>query len=160
MVVKLSISKDDIYEEVAKTTSYTGSKKDQLAETDTPKAYDTMATTDEDADQLDRFWQEGWIQVGEALKRYIDNIPSTPTIISSRPYYTLSLMLPSNFDTGLSGVMCQELHSFMINFIIAKWFAFTSKTEATEYAQEAGSLLEGLQRKACCKVKPSRPTYN
>ena len=48
----LTTDKNDVYEEVAKTTSYAGAK------TDDATAYDKIFTTDADKEMLERFWQE------------------------------------------------------------------------------------------------------
>jgi hypothetical protein len=45
----LTVNKEKVYEEVAKTTSYTGAKMDDEL------AYDRIFTTDEDKSMLERF---------------------------------------------------------------------------------------------------------
>lgn len=63
VVFKVSIN--EVYQEVAKTTSYTGAKMD----TD-ENAYDRIFTTDEDKTMLERFWNESKNMIAGSLKNY------------------------------------------------------------------------------------------
>ena len=55
--------------------------------------------------------------------------------------------------------MEREAASYMVLSIVSKWYAFTNKDEAGDYAAGAASMLEGVRRKACHKRKPRRPVY-
>ena len=44
--------------------------------------------------------------------------------------------------------------------ITAKWYTFTNKEEATDYAAGAATNVEDIMRKAFFKKKPRRPMYN
>ena len=52
-IIVFQIQKDTVYNEVAKTTSYTGAKMEG-----DEGAYDRIFTTDEDKIMLERFWNE------------------------------------------------------------------------------------------------------
>lgn len=144
----LSANKDDVYEEVAKTTSYTGAKMDDAA------AYDRIFTTDEDKAMLERFWNESKNTISESLKDFLADEAEADGV------YTLTLALPSSFNEGLLESMGRSLFSFFVMNIVAKWFTFTNKQEATDYATAAASNIEDIKRKAFSKKKPQRPTYN
>lgn len=60
----LTVNKEKVYEEVAKTTSYTGAKMDDEL------AYDRIFTTDEDKCILERFWCESRNTICNSLKKY------------------------------------------------------------------------------------------
>ena len=120
----LKIKKEDVYNEVAKTTSYTGAKMEDDA------AYERIFTTAEDKTMLERFT------------------------------YTLTLELSASFDDSLLESMERSLFSFFVMNITAKWYTFTNKNEATDYAAGAATNLEDIMRKAFFKKKPRRPTYN
>lgn len=180
MEVTFDINKDEVYTEVAQTSSYTGAKMD-----DDANAYERIFTTDEDKSQLDRFWNESCVTFCEVMKRYLvsdtpitqtsavtpmsepfhPSIPDIPSvIIPIHPFgevtgHRFNMELSKSFDTALLPSMRQELFSYFVMNITAKWYGFTNKKEATEYADAAASLLEGVHRKACFKRKPQRPTY-
>ncbi len=109
----LIVAKGDVYDEVALTTSYTGSKMGG-----DPDAYERIYTTTADQAQLNRFWTES----GEAMQ--------------------------------------EEMRSFFVMNITAKWYVFTNKGEAGQYSLDAAAHMEGLRRKACYKRRPVRPTYD
>ena len=193
MEVTLDIYKDEVYTEVAQTSSYTGAKMD-----DDANAYERIFTTDEDKSQLERFWNESCVTFCEIMKRYlvseldlrnsvikpiekvqpqadeiqpqalggIEEIPFEPwhpnlPIEVTTPIigHRFKLDFSKSFDSALIPSMRQELFSYFVMNITAKWYGFTNKKEAGEYAAAAASLLEGIHRKACYKRKPQRPTY-
>ena len=151
MNVILTVNRDKVYDEVAQTTSYTGAKK--LDEDE--NAYDRIFTTDEDRSQLSRFWDETCVGACEMLKNFLASEG-----IDAAGNYTLELSVSASFDPTLRKSMEKELFSYFVTSITARWYTFTNKNEAPEYAAAAASLLEGVHRKACFKKKPTRPKFN
>lgn len=146
--ISLTINKDAVYEEVAKTTSYTGAKMDD------EHAYERIFTTDEDATILERFWNECKNMVCNSLKKVLESETE------EQGTYTLNLQLSSAFDESLVESMQRSLFSFFVMNITAKWYTFANKSEATGYATEAATYIEDIMRKAYFKKKPVRPTYD
>lgn len=148
MEITLSVNKDAVYEEVAKTTSYTGAKMDD------EHAYERIFTTDEDKDILERFWDECKNTVCNSLKKVLVSENEAAGV------YTLTLGLSTAFDDSLTESMQRSLFSFFVMNITAKWYTFANKSEATGYATEAATYIEDIMRKAFFKKRPTRPTYN
>lgn len=146
--ISLTISKKAVYEEVAQTTSYTGAKMDD------EHAYERIFTTDEDAKQLERFWNECKNMVCNSLKKVLESETE------QQGTYTLNLELSSAFDESLVESMQRSLFSFFVMNITAKWFTFANKSEATGYATEAATYIEDIMCKAYFKKRPIRPTYD
>lgn len=142
------IEKEEVYTEVAQTSSYTGAKMDN-----DPNAYERIFTTDEDRSQLERFWNESCVTFCEVMKRYL--VSETSTSGGHR----FEMEFSKSFDPALLPSMRQELFSYFVMNITAKWYGFSNKGESGEYAATAAALLEGIHRKACYKRKPQRPTY-
>lgn len=145
--VTIIINKDEVYEEVAQTTSYTGAKMEN-----DEKAYDRIFTTEGDRSQLERFWNESCVAVCETLKEFVQQE------LSERDSFTLSLALSSAFDPALEPAMRKELFSFFVTNIVCKWYVFTNKKEAGDFAATAVAMLDGVKRKAYYRRKPKRPT--
>lgn len=143
----LTVNKNEVYEEVAKTTSYTGAKMGE------DSAYDRIYTTDDDQGMLERFWNESRNTACNSLKKVLASDTETNGVLN------LALDLSSSFDTVLTDSMKSSLFSFFVMNIIAKWYTFTNKGEAAGYASEAATYLEDVMRKAYYKKKPVRPTY-
>lgn len=147
MDLTLTVNREEVYKEVAQTTSYTGAKMDD------EHAYDRIFTTDEDKTMLERFWNESKTTICNALKRVLDS----ETEASGN--YSLSLDLSSSFDEALTDSMQRSLFSFFVMNITAKWYTFTNKSEAAGYASEAVTYMDDIKRKCFFKKKPTRPTY-
>ena len=149
MEITLRINKEDVYEEVARTTEYTGAKIDD------EHAYEIISTTEEDKTILDRFWNECKNTVTNSLKKVL-----VSEIETEKGEYALTLGLSAAFDESLTESMRRSLYSFFVMSITAKWYTFTNKSEATGYATEAATYIEDIMRKAFFKRRPTRPTYD
>lgn len=149
MEVTLTISKEAVYDEVAKTTEYTGAKMDD------EHAYEVISTTEEDKTMLERFWNECKNMVCNSLKKVLVSENET-----EEGAYVLTLGLSSAFDESLTESMQRSLFSFFVMNITAKWYTFVNKSEATGYATEAATYIEDIMRKAFYKKRPTRPTYD
>jgi len=148
--IKLQVSKADVYNEVAKTTGYTGAKM-----TDDDSAYDRISTTDEDEEMLGRFWNESRAEVAQRLVSLI-----LSEGVNDSGVYELTLGLSSSFDEALQPSMELSLFSYFVQSITAQWYVFTNKGEATGCAARATAMLEDVREKAYYKKKPTRPTYS
>lgn len=148
MTIDFNIDKDAVMTEVAQTTSYTG---DKMQGDDA--AYDRIFTTDEDRSQLERFWNECCTDVCEVLK----NVLGDSSVDASG--FHMRLELNASWDPKLQRPMEKELFSYFVTAIAGKWFVFTNKEEAADYAKGAQSFIEGVHRKAVFKRKPTRPVY-
>lgn len=65
--ITIQVFKDDVYEEVAKATDYTGAK---LIDGD-EKARDRILATDNELSDLGRFWEESVLATNERLKEML-----------------------------------------------------------------------------------------
>ena len=144
----LQVNKEAVYNEVAKTSSYTGAKMEDES------AYERIFTTEEDREMLERFWNESKNAIAGSLKKFLASETEADGT------YTLTLELSASFDESLLESMERSLFSFFVMNITAKWYTFTNKGEATDYAAGAATNLEDIMRKAFFKKKPRRPTYN
>lgn len=148
MEITLKVNKEAVYDEVAKTTEYTGAKMDD------EHAYEVISTTDEDKAMLERFWDECKNMICNSLKKVL------VSEVEVEGVYSLTLGLSTAFDESLTESMQRSLFSFFVMNITAKWYTFTNKSEATGYATEAATYIEDIMRKAFFKKKPTRPTYD
>ncbi len=139
------VSKDEVYEEVAKTTSYTGAKMQG-----DEGAYKRIFTLDADRVMLDRFWTETCDDVTEQFKPFLTSVDSTD------PEYKVSLSLSCAWDSNLQGSINTNLFSFFVNSVVAKWFKFGNKPETESYATEALGIMDDIMSKVYYKKKPTR----
>lgn len=148
MEITLTVNKEAVYDEVAKTTEYTGAKMDD------EHAYEVISITDEDKAMLERFWSECKNMACNSMKKVL------VSEVDSDGEYALTLGLSSAFDPSLTESMERSLFSFFVMNITAKWYTFANKQEATVYASEAATYIDDILRKAFYKKRPTRPTYD
>lgn len=150
MTTTLTIKKQDVLDEVSKTTAYIGAK---MADGD-GTAYDRISTTDADAELLERYWQE-----------CRSNLVSTLTGIrvagedeAADGTLTLTLDIPSElWNAELHDTMERSLLAYLVNGMLAKWQMVTNKQETEAYATQAAANLLELQRMVYRRVRPVRP---
>lgn len=150
MEITLSISKEDVMQEIAVTTAYTGGKMDNDM-----KALHRISTVDEDENHLERFWEESRADICQELIGLV-----TLEGMEDGKHYELKLDVSKSFDEALLPSMKLSLRSFFVHNIVAKWYIYTNKGEAGDYADKATTILDDIHRKAVYKKKPTRPTYD
>lgn len=143
----LTITKSNIYDEVAKTTSYIGAKN-KLE--DGKSAFDQVFVTDADLTMIDRFFNESLDSLRNVLKRFISGVSVADVTI------TWQLEMPSRFDDNLLESIKSSANSFLVNSIIGKWCEITANDKVKEYADNAAALLLDIKDKAFFKKKPTR----
>lgn len=148
MEITLKVNKEAVYDEVAKTTEYTGAKMED------EHAYEVISTTEEDKTMLERFWNECKNMVCNSLKKVLISE------VEAEGEYSLVLGLSTAFDESLTDSMQRSLFSFFVMNITAKWYTFANKSEATGYATEAATYIDDIMRKVYYKKRPERPTYD
>lgn len=158
MEIILSINKDDVMQEVAVTTAYTGGKMIDNDE----HAPERISTVDEDENHLERFWEESRADICQELIGLVtfEGMTTDLSAMEQKPHYELRLNVSKSFDEALLPSMRLSLRSFFVHNIVAKWYVYTNKGEAGDYADKAATLLDDIHRKAVYKKKPTRPTYD
>ena len=152
--VTLTVNKANVYNEVEKTTGYTGAKIEEGGES----AYDRIRTTDEDRELLERFWSEACNAATERLKRFIVSVTEYPEShgVELDRNYVVDLELSSRYDTALNQSVQTSLFSFFVLYIVSRWFKVANKQETESYAQDAASMMDDVMRKIFYKKKPTR----
>lgn len=148
MEITLSISQTEVFQEVARTTSYTATKMN-----DDAKAYERITTVDEDRSELQRFWDESRAEVAQTFIRMLSSEGMDGDT------YNVVLNVSVSFDTALLPSMQLGLFSFFVQSITGKWFVYTNKDEAGAFIDRGSALLEEVREKAFSKKEPVRPTY-
>ena len=143
----LTIKKNDIYEEVAKTTAYIGKK---ATVEDGKSAFDQIFVTEADLAMIERFFNESLDALRNVLKRFITGGSGVDGTI------TWELEMPSRFDDNLLSSINSSANSFLVNSIIGKWCEITANDKVKEYADNAAALLLDIKEKAFYKKKPTR----
>ena len=153
--VSLKVCKSLVYNEVAKTTAYTGAK----ASTDEDSsAYDRIFTTEADKIALETFWSETANAATDTFKEFITSVSSHPASngIDLSQDYEVSLLLSSSFDLLLKDSIESSLFSFFVASIVSKWFKYTNKDDVEAYQKTALGMILDVQNKIYFRKKPKR----
>lgn len=136
--IELEVIREEVYEEVDKTTDYTGSK---LMDTDAG-ARERIAVTQTNLKDLSRFWDEACTSVQERLKEmYLGgSLPGSEN-------FEIKLQVSVAFDKANCPGIEIMLRNYFILTITGKWFVFANKGEAGNYETAANSLMEDIRRK-------------
>ncbi len=151
--VSLNINKAKVYDEVAKTTSYTGAKMK-----DDDSAYERIFTTDDDRQMLERFWVEACNAATEQFKPFIISVSSQSVNhgVQLDRNYDVKLELSGSFDINLRDSIESSLFSYFVSMIVCKWYQFTNKGESESYGNDAAGAMDDVVKKIYYRKKPKR----
>lgn len=154
MRINLSVNKANVYDEVAKTSAYAGSKK--MAED--AGAYARVFTTDEDRLLLERFWVEACNNATNILKPFLVSVKTQPIShgIDISRNYNVELEVSSSYDDTLTESVETSLYSYFVLAILAKWYAVANNVDAEATALEASASMKDMLQKIYYKKKPVR----
>ena len=145
------VYQDHVLNEVAKTTSYTGSKM----EDEDKMAYKRIFTKDADRTMLLQFWTEAADALTDQLKPFII-MPADRPADATADDFVMTLQMSVAWDTSLKDSMQSSMKFFFIKYIVSQWFKFTNKKEAEDYATEATGMIKDVLSKAYYRKKPIR----
>lgn len=159
IVISMTVNKALVYNEVAKTTAYTGAK----ASTDEDSsAYDRIFTTDADKIALETFWSETANAATDKLKEFITAVSThaPSNVVDLTQDYEVTLELSSSFDPTLRDSIESSLFSFFVATIVSKWFKYSNKEDVEEYQKTALGMMLDVRSKIYFRKKPTRITPN
>lgn len=153
--VRITVNKAQVYDEVAKTTSYAGLKA--MTNEDTA-SYGRMFTTDEDRMMLERFWNETCDMVTDTLKPFLSSVSEVRIShgVELARNYEITLQMGNSYDERLTESINNSVYSYFVQSITGKWFGFGDKEEVEPYLKGAAAFLTEALQKLYYKKKPVR----
>ena len=153
----MTVNKTSVYDEVDKTTSYTGVKIDEATvpsqkdDAEAVSAYKRIRASEHDQAMLERFFSEAANMATNRMKDFVKSIVLTNG-------YSVVLTMSSRWDSSLQPSMQDSLFSYFVSFVLARWFKLANKDEADTYMADANAMLEDVMRKIYFRSKPVRVT--
>lgn len=141
------ILKSDVLREVEKTTLYTGGKTETANQT---VFQDRVATTDKDADLLQRYWRDACAHLVDTLRAFITAVEFGQESLK------LTLEAGSSYDTTLTPAVENGILYHLSATITARWFAITFPDRAAEWRREALNKFECILANLYHHRKPVR----
>lgn len=151
-MITFSVDKENVYNEVAKISSYVGAKSKE-----DEHLYNRVAITDSDKDLLNRYWDDCCGKVAAELQIIIGDIIDASSDSFS---FTLKDWLDVNSNERLRAkILRKDLHSCFINFILYKWFELTNKEKTEYYFAYYNDFMKNVKRILVFKYPPRRNDY-
>ena len=143
----LTVSREDVYSEVEKTTEYTGAKMMHADE----GAHDRLAVTEADRELLSRFFDEAAGVATDECKRFVDEVTL------DEAGYEARLSMSDSFDEHLSESIRTSLRNFFVAAVIAKWCKIVSSDAVAAYSADATAAMLDVRSKIFNRKRPQKP---
>lgn len=157
----IRISKARVMDEVKKATAYIGSKAVSAQD---PGAYERVATTDANREQLDRYWMEACSSAGILLDHWMVNQSSQ--MLSHHPEigrandYNVTLRMPTNWESQYAGILEEKIMSYLVNSIVSQWLLVAFPAQAATYAGLAGITERQISQLMLVRKRPAKRSPN
>lgn len=146
--IRISINRDKVYEEVAKTTAYIGGKN---LDANGKSLYDQVFVTAADREMLEGFWHDAIGDVSAALESVLVTEKS-----DSDEKETFGLRVSSLFKGSLAKTLESTAFSYVVNKIVAEWCLLVYKDKANEYLSKENALLDKMDALLYMRKRPTR----
>ena len=136
----LTVSREDVYSEVEKTTEYTGAKMMHADE----GAHDRLAVTEADRELLSRFFDEA------------AGVATDDEVTLDEAGYEARLSMSDSFDEHLSESARTSLRNFFVAAVIAKWCKIVSSDAGAAYSADATAAMLDVRSKIFNRKRPQK----
>ena len=149
--IEILIEKTKIFEDLSLTSSYTGVKTPTERQAE---FFDRVATIEEDAPLLNRYWHECNGELASLLRDFIMSADF------GEEATFLKLMAGSAYDESLTPSLKNDIISFVANEMAAKWQEMTFPENAGKYAEAATRFITAAKSKLLHHKAPIRKYAN
>ena len=135
----IKIDKDSIFEQIAKKTSYIGSKmKDE-------DAYDNIFTTDEDNEFFEEHFELAHAECIEDTE--------TPSVS-----YDIVLTVPQEMSQTTVSLVERQINEYIVSRLIAEWMMVCNIDSHSYWLERYTSIRKQINRTLLSRMKPLRRT--
>lgn len=146
--IRISINKDEVYDEVAKTTAYIGGKN---LDANGKSLYDQVFVTDADRDMLEGYWNAAINDVSVAL----DSILAFENSDSGEEE-TFGLRVSNLFKESLTKTLKSSIFSYVVNKIVAGWCSVVAPDKVEYYELVSKTHLAKIGGIIYARKRPTR----
>jgi len=148
------ILKQEIFNEVEKRTSLEGYA--------IPDRYDQVWANNSRGELLDSYWIEGYTAVIQLLKKYLssNSVAYTLNAFSENETLTISVEMPSRYDSNLDGSISTDIKMLIACNIITGWLKVVLPEAASKYEEESKGYSEDLRVKLLYRKSPEDTLNN
>lgn len=150
--VYINITRSSVLEEVYKTTAYIGAKAGTPQDTD---AYNRIAATSVNDEQLVRYFSEAGAEAKQALGHWLDtSLPANG--YGQNDYISFQFSMPDNWIPALQGAVEEQLRSHLVNAVLWRWLMLTKKDEAAAYQALSNESMLRVKQLLLMRKRPTR----
>ena len=147
MLHDIALDFADIFNEVGRISANVGASS---ADAEGNALYDFVATTRYDGELLARFRVEALSALTPVFSQFMS------CLLSEKEKVIIRLDMPGNFNAQYLEAVRLAARDFMVNAILASWFAIKAKAEQGQYAQKAAANLVDINSKLYVRKAPIR----
>lgn len=140
--ITVFIDRENVFNEVAKTTSYEGVKNDDNSD---GKMYDKSFTVDADREMLERYWAETCTDISIILQRFM----SVSCDGNCDEGFSARLTMDRSFDENMIPSINTTLTSLMIEKILERWYSLmplSANGAVANLQAQHGNKADGLTK--------------
>ncbi len=143
--IVLNISRQKVWDEVAKTASYIGAKRE------VPDMYRRFLLTESAALDWQRFFEETASMTAIKLHKFLSAFTNDANGFSA------TLSLPDNFDDSLVESISTSIYSCFVSNIVGCWLRLIGE-DPTSYFSDAIASIDNAILMLYRRKRPSRPS--
>lgn len=153
-IMDIIILKQEIFNEVEKRSSLEGYA--------IPDRYDQVWANSSRGELLDSYWIEGYTAVIQLLKKYLssNSVAYTLNAFSENEKLTISVEMPSRYDSNLDGSISTDIKMLIACNIITGWLKVVLPEAASKYEEESKGYSEDLRVKLLYRKSPEYTLNN
>lgn len=141
--LQIRVARDRVYEEVSKTTSFDGAKKDAG-----DGIYERVMTTQDDRQMLARYFDEA----AQAAETALSDIPMSNETTDGQ--WCVTLFLPDAFNLNAAQSINNDVFSYFCESIIGRWYSSAMPADSERHAVLAAGFMQDALRKIWFRGAP------
>lgn len=149
-MIRISISKQEVFTEVEKRTSLEGASM--------PEKFEDLWATEHEGVFMDSYWIEGVTYAIQLLKRYVRNASKIYVLDEPKEDDVLEINaeMPPRYDESLTGSIISDLKMMIACNVTAGWMGVKVPDRAEKYRKEAAEYAKDLKSKLLYRKEPKR----
>ena len=156
--ISINLDINEIIYDIQNKTYLTGKSR---KEGDNHEQVANMQANDdeENANQVLRSISMAFSNLKMKLGEYLANDLSTAdnVLLSARETLTITLSMPSNFNSSAVETIAAASHQYIVSIAVADWYLITNKKDVPEYSALAELSLKIISEAICKRRRPVRP---
>lgn len=117
---------------------------------------------EENREKILRSIKKGFAEIKAEIAEYLNETAATTdnSNYDGATDLTLSLSMPSNFNTAATSGIGEAVHDYLKNTAVAEWYLVTNQSDAPAYVELASKSMAAIRQAVSKRSRPTRPNNN